>query len=87
VQVANSAGGFLTRRSFNIVNGNIGVRFGNSQLLVYGKNLLDKRLNYGDLYAAGFERSEMLDDGSYQRPPRAAVSQPRQIGLQYRVEF
>ena len=87
VQVANSAGGFLTRQAFNIVNGNIGVRFGNSQLLVYAKNLLDRRLNYGDLYAAGFERSELLDDGSYQRLPRAAVSRPRQVGLQYRVEF
>lgn len=87
VKVANSAGGFLTRQSFNMLNGNVGVRFGSSELLLYGKNLLDKRLNYGDLYPNGFERSQMLDDGSFQRLPRAAVSRPRQVGLQYRVEF
>lgn len=87
VKVANSAGGFLTRQPFNMVNATLGVRFGNSQLLIYGKNLLDKRLNMGDLYTAGFEPSEMLPDGSSQRLPRAAVSRPRQIGVQYRVNF
>lgn len=87
VKVANSAGGFLTRQPFNIVNATLGVRLGSSQLLIYGKNLLDRRLNQGDLYSAGFERSEILDDGSARRLPRAAVSRPRQIGVQYRVDF
>ncbi|BAV64459.1 TonB-dependent receptor [Sphingobium cloacae] len=87
VKVANSAGGFLNRQAFNIVNGNIGITFGRSKLMIYGKNLLDKRLNYGDLYPAGFERQEMLENGSFQRLPRAAVSRPRQIGVQYRVDF
>lgn len=87
VEVANGGGNFLTRQPFNILNGNIGVRFGRSQLLLYGKNLLDKRLNYGDLYASGFERQELLPDGSYGRLPRAAVSRPRQLGIQYRIDF
>lgn len=87
VKVANIAGGFLRRRPFNYVNATIGIDFGKSQLLLYGKNLLDKRLNLGDLYSSGFERSEILSDGSVQRLPRAAVSRPRQIGIQYRVDF
>ena len=41
-------------------NGNVGLRFGDSEFLLYGKNLLDKHLNYGDLYANGFERLEPL---------------------------
>lgn len=87
VKVANSAGGFLWRQPLNFVNGSVGLRFGKSQILLYGKNLLDKRLNLGDLYSSGIERSEMLADGTSQRLPRAAVSRPRQIGLQYRVDF
>ena len=87
VKVANSAGGFLWRQPFNFVNGNIGVRFGNSEILLYGKNLLDERYNLGDLYSAGFERVQPLPDGSVQRLPRAAVSRPRQMGLQYRADF
>jgi hypothetical protein len=65
------------------VNGNMGVRFGRSQIMIYGKNLLDKRLNFGDQPAAGFERQ----DDSMQRIPRAVVSRPRQLGVQYRLEF
>jgi len=87
VKVANSDGGFVTRRPFNILNGNVGLRLGNSEFLIYGKNLLDKHLNYGDIYANGFERQEELPDGSFQRLPRGAVSRPRQIGAQYRVNF
>ena len=87
VKVANSAGGFLRRQPLNFVNGNFGLRFGASQIMIYGKNLLDKRLNLGDLYSSGIERSEILSDGSVQRLPRGAVSRPRQIGIQYRVDF
>jgi iron complex outermembrane recepter protein len=87
VKVANSDGGFVTRRPFNILNGNVGLRFGDSEFLIYGKNLLNKHLNYGDLYANGFERLELLADGSLQRLPRAAVSRPRQVGVQYRLRF
>ncbi|MEJ2459302.1 MAG: TonB-dependent receptor, partial [Novosphingobium sp.] len=83
VKVAKNTGGFLTRQPFNIVNANIGLSFGNSELLIYGKNLLDKRLNFGDLYANGFERQ----DDAGQRLPRGAVSRPRQIGVQYRLNF
>jgi outer membrane receptor protein involved in Fe transport len=87
VKVANSDGGFVTRHPFNILNGNVGLRFGNSEFLIYGKNLLDEHLNYGDIYANGFERQEELPDGSVQRLPRGAVSRPRQVGAQYRVSF
>jgi iron complex outermembrane receptor protein len=87
VKVVNSDGGFVTRRPFNILNGNVGLRFGNSEVLVYGKNLLDKQLNYGDIYANGFERLELATDGELQRLPRAAVSRPRQVGVQYRMSF
>ena len=86
VKIANSEGGFRTRKALNMFNGNIGVSFGNSELLLYGKNLLNKRLNYGDIAANGFEREEIVD-GNPQRLPRAAVSRPRQIGLQYRLNF
>jgi len=87
VEVSNGQRGFYERQPFNILNGNVGISFGRSQLLVYGKNLLDKRLNFGDQPSAGFERQELLPDGSYQRLPRAVVSRPRQVGLQYQVDF
>ena len=87
VKVANSAGGFLTRHPFNFVNANLGLRFGSSEIMLFGKNLFDKRLNLGDLYSSGFERQEILADGSAQRLPRAAVSRPRQLGVQYRLKF
>ena len=87
VSVADGDRGFYQRQPFNIFNGNIGISFGRSQLLLYGKNLLDKRLNFGDQPSSGFERQELLSDGSYQRLPRAVVSRPRQLGLQYEVTF
>jgi outer membrane receptor protein involved in Fe transport len=87
VDISNGRGGFIQRQPFNLVNGNVGVSFGRSQVLLYGKNLFDKRLNFGDQPAAGFERQTLLDDGSYQRLPRAVVSRPRQIGVQYQVNF
>jgi iron complex outermembrane recepter protein len=83
VKVPDGVDGFYDRQPFNIVNGNVGVRFGRSQIMIYGKNLLDKRLNFGDQPAAGFERQ----DDSLQRIPRAVVSRPRQLGVQYRLEF
>jgi len=87
VDVPDGLGGFYIRQPFNIVNGNIGISFGRQQLSLYGKNLLDKRLNYGDQPSAGFERQVLLPDGSSQRLPRAVVSRPRQLGLQYQVNF
>jgi len=87
VSLSDGGGGFIQRQPFNLVNGNIGIRFGRAQLLLYGKNLLDKRLNFGDQPASGFERQQLLDDGSYQRLPRAVVSRPRQLGLQYELSF
>ncbi|MEO8723944.1 MAG: TonB-dependent receptor [Sphingobium sp.] len=87
VKITNGMGGFLRRQPFNMVNANIGLRFGNSQIMIFGKNLLDKRLNMGDLYPIGLDRLELLPDGSSQRLPRAAVSRPLQVGVQYRVSF
>ncbi len=83
VRIASGEGGFVGRQPFNIVNGNIGVRFGRSELMLYGKNLLDKRLNFGDQPGAGFEQ---LDE-SGRRLPRGVVSRPRQLGLQYQITF
>ena len=88
VKVPDGVGGFYDRQPFNIVNGNVGVRFGASQLMLYGKNLLDKRLNYGDQPSAGFDRQQFFDDGSDPlRIPRIVVSRPRQLGVQYRLEY
>jgi outer membrane receptor protein involved in Fe transport len=87
VKVADGQRNFVTRQPFNIINGNIGVRFGATEIRAYVRNLLDKRLNYGDLIGAGFERQELLSDGTYQRYPEAAVSRPRQIGVQVRMQF
>jgi outer membrane receptor protein involved in Fe transport len=87
VEVSNGQRGFYERQPFNMVDGNIGLSFGRSQVMVYGKNLLDKRLNFGDQPSAGFERQVVLPDGSDQRLPRAVVSRPRQWGLQYQVDF
>lgn len=87
VAVPDGNGGFYERKPFNLVNGNIGISFGRSKLMVYGKNLLDKRLNFGDQPSAGFERQVMLGDGSYQRLPRAVVSRPRELGAQITVSF
>lgn len=87
VKVSDGDSGFYTRKPINMVNGNIGVSFGSSQLMFYVKNLLDKRLNFGNQPSAGFERQELLEDGSYQRLPRGVVSQPRQMGVQYQLNF
>jgi len=87
IKITNGSGGFLSRQPFNMVNANVGMRFGQSQLMVYGKNLLNKHLNLGDLYPIGLDRLEVLPDGTSQRLPRAAVSRPLQVGVQYRVSF
>lgn len=86
VKVADGVGGFYTRQPINMVNGNIGLNFGQSQIMFYVKNLLDKRLNFGDQPPAGFERQEIVD-GNVQRLPRGVVSRPRQIGVQYQLSF
>jgi len=86
VKVSDGAGGFYDRQPLDILNGDIGVRFGRSQILLYGKNLLDKRLNLGDQPSSGFERQDLVD-GNFQRLPRVVVSRPRQIGVQLRQEF
>lgn len=75
------------RQPINMVNGNFGVNFGRSQIMLYARNLFDKRLNFGDQPSAGFERQQLLDDESYQRLPRGTVSRPRQIGVQYQLDF
>lgn len=87
VDVPTGSGGFVTRQAFNMVNGNIGVSFGQSQILFYVKNLLDERLNFGDQPAAGFERQKLLADGNYERYPRGVVSRPRQFGVQFQQSF
>jgi len=87
LKAVDGQGGFVTRQPLDFVNGNIGMRFGRTQVRVYGRNLLDKRLNYGDLFTPGFERQEITGDGNLQRFPEAAVSRPRQIGLQVSMEF
>ncbi|MBB3859316.1 outer membrane receptor protein involved in Fe transport [Novosphingobium hassiacum] len=83
--VADGTAVFFTRQPLNLVNANFGVKFGGAQLMVYAKNLLDKRLNYGDQPNSGFERRELLEDGSFERVLRGVVSRPRQIGVQYRM--
>lgn len=87
VKVSDGDSGFYTRAPINLVNGNMGLSFGNSQVMVFVKNLFDKRLNFGNQPSAGFERQELLDDDTYQRLPRGMVSRPRQIGVQYQVNF
>jgi len=95
LRVPIAGGGFNDRQPLNFVNGNIGINFGRSQLLLYGKNLLDKRLNLGDQPSSGFEREMLLPNGapvllpngSPEQLPRAVVSRPRQFGLQYQVSF
>ena len=83
VKITDGRGGFLRRQPFDMVNADIGLRFGNSQIMLFGKNLLDKRLNLGDLYPIGLDR---LDENG-ERLPRAAVSRPLQVGVQYRASF
>lgn len=85
--VADGTAVFFTRQPLNLVNANLGVKFGRSQIMIYGKNLFDKRLNYGDQPISGFERRELLEDGSYERLLRGVVSRPRQIGVQYTLDF
>jgi outer membrane receptor protein involved in Fe transport len=87
IKVADGMGGFYTRHAIDMVNGNIGLSFGRSQVMVFAKNLLDKRLTYGDQPAASFERQDFLPDGTPQRLPRGVVSRPRQIGIQYQYNF
>ncbi|MEJ2458850.1 MAG: TonB-dependent receptor, partial [Novosphingobium sp.] len=83
VKVSDGSTGYNTRPAINMVNGNVGLSFGRSQIMVYVKNLLDKRLNYGDQPAASFERQ----DAKGLRLPRGVVSRPRQIGVQYQLNF
>lgn len=87
VKVSDGNSGFYTRKPLNFVNANAGLSFGSSQVMVFVKNLFDKRLNFGNQPSSGFERQELLDDGSYQRLPRGIVSRPRQIGVQYQFSF
>lgn len=87
VKVSDGNSGFYTRQPINMVNANIGVSYGSSQVMLFVKNLFDKRLNFGNQPSAGFERQELLGDGSLQRLPRGIVSQPRQIGVQYQLNF
>lgn len=82
-KVPDGEGGFHTRQPINIVNSNLGLNIGRSQIMLYVKNLLDKRLNYGDQPSASFDRQD--DEG--QRLPRGVVSRPRQIGVQYQLNF
>jgi hypothetical protein len=84
--VSDGLGGSYTRQPFNIVNGNIGVSFGSSQLMLFVKNALDKRLNYGDQPSAGFDQQEEVN-GNLERIPRVIVGRPRQIGVQLRQSF
>jgi len=86
VPVSDGLGGSYTRQPFNIVNGNIGVSFGSSQLMLFVKNALDKRLNYGDQPSAGFDQQEEVN-GNLERIPRVIVGRPRQIGVQLRQSF
>lgn len=85
--VADGTAVFFTRQPINLVNGNFGVKFGRSQLMIYGKNLFDKRLNYGDQPTSGFERRDLQPDETYARVLRGVVSRPRQIGVQYQLSF
>ncbi len=82
VKAVDGEGGFLTRQPFNMVNGNVGVRFGDTEIRLYARNILDKRLNYGDLFATA---TDPYVDGA--RSPQVAVSRPRQIGVQVNMEF
>jgi len=86
VPVSDGIGGTYTRQPFNIVNASAGVNFGATQVLLFVKNALDKRLNFGDQPSAGFERQELVN-GNLERLPRVIVSRPRQIGLQVRQAF
>ncbi|MEA3538244.1 MAG: TonB-dependent receptor [Pseudomonadota bacterium] len=85
--VADGTAVFFTRQPINLVNGNVGVKFGRSQVMIFAKNLFDKRLTYGDQPMSGFERRELREDGSYERLLRGVVSRPRQIGVQYQLDF
>lgn len=95
LHVPIAGGGFNDRQPLDFLNGNIGIKFGSSQLMLYGKNLLDRHLNLGDQPSSGFEREALnpdgtpvlLPNGSPEQLPRAVVSRPRQIGLQYQVSF
>jgi outer membrane receptor protein involved in Fe transport len=80
---------FTTRPPINLVNGNFGFKFAQSQLMFFVKNLFDKRLTYGAQPAFGFERIERLPDGSYtgESQPRGVVTRPRQVGVQYQLNF
>ncbi len=53
VSLADGRGGFIERQPFNLVNGNIGIRFRAVAACSTGKNPLDKRLNFGDQPASG----------------------------------
>ncbi len=85
--VADGTAVFFTRQPLNLVNANFGVKFGRSELMIYGKNLFDKRLNYGDQPISGFERRDLQLDGSFERVLRGVVSRPRQLGVQYQLTF
>jgi iron complex outermembrane recepter protein len=86
VPVSDGVGGAYRREPFNIVNANLGVNLGTTQVLLFVKNAFDKRLNFGDQPSAGFERQELVN-GNLERLPRVIVSRPRQIGLQVRQAF
>jgi outer membrane receptor protein involved in Fe transport len=74
---------FAVRPPINLVNANLGFRFGAAQVMFYAKNVFDKRLAFGAQQASGFERYD--DSGALQ--VRGAVTRPRQLGVQFQLGF
>jgi outer membrane receptor protein involved in Fe transport len=79
----NAAFEATTRPAINLVNANFGFKLGQSQLMFFAKNIFDKRLAYGSQAALGFDRYS--ENGN--ALPRGAVSRPRQLGVQYQLNF
>jgi iron complex outermembrane receptor protein len=73
----------LTRPSYTILNGRMGVDWSANELALYAKNIADERANFGDLNPISYDPEE----ANGMRMLRIAVLPPLQVGLQYRHAF
>jgi iron complex outermembrane recepter protein len=77
----------LVEPSYSILNARMGVKYGNSELTLYGKNLLNEKANLGDVQQLAFP--QYIKNASGQTVPylEVGVTPPVQIGLQFKQHF
>lgn len=77
----------LVRPAYDLVNANLGVRWGANELSLFFKNLTNAKPNLGDLGAISFNRYVPNAEGVETLLPRVATELPFTFGIQYHSSF